>query len=253
MLWSDYVSAIAAELAMTGAITNPALAAPSTVADFNTMLARAIEYTELAMLRDPDLDLVAMRTFDSSTQCTASNRNLALPAQIIVPFDLYLITPGGTAPDSGTRNAVQRTSLAFIDMLFPTASSGTDVPKYWALTDNNQASTMALQAKLAPTPASNYTAEWYGIFRPSPLSATNTSNWLSVNLPDLYLAKSMVFWTGYQRNFGAQADDPKMAVSWTMIYDDCKRGASLEEARRRAESVMWTAWAPTRAATPPRQ
>lgn len=252
MLWSDWVTAIAAELAMTSYITNAALATPSSNTDFNNILPRAVEYTELTMLRDPDLDFLAVRTYDATTSCTPSNRQMAIPAAIIVPIDLSLISPAATTPALGTRNRVQRVSPTFIDMLYSTEAAGTGLPSYYAVSDNNQSSGLALQVRFGPAPDAAYVAEWYGQYRPAALSATNTANFLSVNLPDLYLAKSMVFLSGYIRNFGAQADDPKMALSWTMVYEQAKQGAAVEEARRKAESVGWTAHAATRSASPPR-
>lgn len=254
MQWSDWVTALAAELAMTGTIVNPALPAPSNVPDFNNILPRCVEFTELTMLRDADLDFLAVRTFDATTMCSASSRNVALPTQIIVPLELNVITPVGTAPDSGTRNPVQRVSVEFISMMFPTVAPATapSIPLYYALTDNNQQTTNALQARFGPAPDAAYVCEWYGQYRPAALSATNTSNYLSTLVPDLYLAASMIFMSGYQRNFGAQADDPKMALSWRAVYDDLKKGAVIEQARLKAQGPGWSGYAPTPAATPPR-
>lgn len=253
MLWVDWVTALGAELAMSQSITAPTTANPApTIPDFGTILPRAVEFTELMMLRDGDLDFLQIRALDATTQAVAGSRTLVMPTSIIVPFELNLITPAGVTPANGTRNPVQRTSIEWISMLYPTEQANNALPVYWALTDNNLSITPSLQVRLGPAPDTNYTAEWYGQTRPAPLSPANTSNFLSVNLPDLYLAASMIFMSGYQRNFGAQSDDPKMALSWMQVYEGQKKGAAVEQARLKAQGASWTAYAPTPIATPPR-
>jgi hypothetical protein len=253
MQYSDFVSALAALLAQTQNIVNPALAAPSSIPDFNTILPRSIEFAELMMYRDPDLDFLAARTTDSTTVCTPSSRLLSLPAQIVVPISLNIVTPAGAGPDQGTRNNVEIVQKAFIDTFFATASSIStpSIPQYCALVAENNSS-LIKTAVLGPAPDSAYTCEWFGIFRPAPLSATNTTTFLTLYLPDLFLSAAMIFWSGFQRNFGAQSDDPKMALSWRALYEDQKKGAAVEEARKKSQGPGWTAFAPTPVATPPR-
>lgn len=255
MIWSEWVVSIADLLAMSQTITAPTTATPSTVNDFNNILPRCIEFAEDMMLRDADLDFLQVRTTDATTATTSGSRTLTVAAAVTVPFTLNLISPAGqTSPEAGTRNPVQRVSIDFLNALYPAASGtgNTGLPKYFAITDNALATSVNLQARLAPTPDGAYQAEWYGQTKPAPLSATNTSNFLTLNVPDLYISASMVFMSGYQRNFGAQADDPKMAVSWTAVYQEQKRGAAIEQARIKAQSAGWTAYAPTPNATPPR-
>ncbi len=256
MLYSDWVTALAAELAMSWTITNSSSATPSTVADFNNILPRCIEFTENMMIRDPDLDFLQIRAYDTSTTTVAGSRTLQLPTTMYVPFEMNIISPAGTTnPQNGTRTQVLRSSIAWINMNYPTETGATGIPAYWALTDANitvSGASGILQARLGQTPDQAYTVEWYGQTRPTPLSATNTSNFLTINLPDLYLAASMIFMSGFIRNFGAQADDPKMALSWMQVYEAQKKGAAVEQARIKAQSAGWTAWAPTPVATPPR-
>lgn len=252
MLWTDYVTSLGALLAMSQTITAPASATPSTNTDFNNILPRCVEFAELMMYRDPDLDFLAVRKFDATTAAVPSVRTLIVPGTIIVPIDLNLISPAATVPDSGTRNPVQRVSIEFLNMFYPTTATVTGLPRYYAITDNNQGSAIAYQARLAPTPDAAYIAEWYGQYLPAPLSATNPFTFISINLPDLFLSASMVFMSGYQRNFGAQADDPKMATSWVTIYAEQKRTAVVEQARSKAQASGWTAYPATPVATPPR-
>jgi hypothetical protein len=96
------------------------------------------------------------------------------------------------------------------------------------------------QAAVGPCPDQAYNVEVYGTYRPATLSATNPNTPLTVLLPDLFLAASMIFMSGYQKNFGAQADDPKMAASWESQYEKLMMGATSEEFRKKFQSSTWT-------------
>ena len=93
---------------------------------------------------------------------------------------------------------------------------------------------------LAPTPDGSYTARITGVFRPVPMSASNPTTYLGTTYPDLFLSACMVFAAGWQRDFGAQSEDPKLAASWEAHYGAERASALEEEARRRGESTGWT-------------
>lgn len=88
--------------------------------------------------------------------------------------------------------------------------------------------------------------------RPDPLSPSNSSTWLTQNVPELCIAAAMVFAAGYMRDFGAQSDDPKMAQSWETQYGNLMKTASQDSMRQKFESVAWTGQSPAPLATPPR-
>lgn len=246
MTYSGYVTALGAMLAMSQTITAPATAAPSTNTDFNNILPRCIEFAELTMYRDPDLDFLATRKSDTTTACVANSRNLVLPASIIVPMRLNVITPiGAASADAGTRNTVEIVQRDFMDTFFQTVAPTTtpSVPAYAAMISEDN-STGALSAILGPTPDQNYICEWYGTFRPAPLTYTNTVTFLTTYLPDLFLSASMIFMSGYQRNFGAQTEDPRMSLSWAAVYAEQKKNAAIEEARKKSQGPDWGANAP---------
>ena len=46
-------------------------------------------------------------------------------------------------------------------------------------------------------------------------------------------AASAIFLMGYQRDFGAQSDDPAAAQSWENQYEKLLMGANAEEMRRK--------------------
>jgi hypothetical protein len=84
------------------------------------------------------------------------------------------------------------------------------------------------------------------------MSSTNKTTFISLYLPDVFIMASMVYISGYQRNFGRQSDDPAMAQSYESQYQALLRGAAVEEARKKFEASGWTSQAPTAVATPSR-
>jgi hypothetical protein len=254
MLYPDYVTALQGLLSIqdTNGLTN-----------LTAMLPNIISYAELRIYRDPDLDFLATRTADTTQKTTFGNRQVPIPSQIIVVESVSIIMPAGAIPTTlgivptifgVTRIPLIRASTEFLDALWPIESQVlTPAPyqTYWSIYDQQETGP-ASAIKIAPTPDGFYFCEFRGTFRPAPLSVVNQSTFLTTNLPDLFLAASMVFGAGYQRDFGAQSDDPKLAQSWENQYTLLKRGAAVEEARKKAQSTDWSAMAPTTVAAPAR-
>jgi len=84
------------------------------------------------------------------------------------------------------------------------------------------------------------------------LSATNPTTFISLYLPDVFIMASMIYVSGYQRNFGRQSDDPAMAQSYENQYQTLLKGAAVEEARKKFESTGWTSQSPSPVASPSR-
>jgi hypothetical protein len=105
---------------------------------------------------------------------------------------------------------------------------------------------------VGPWPDANYMVEVIGTVRPTPLSASNTTTYLTLYLPDLFVAASMIFAAGYQQNFGSQADNPQQAQSWSAQYDKLFPSANIEEMRKKYASQAWGSLQPTPIATPTR-
>jgi hypothetical protein len=84
------------------------------------------------------------------------------------------------------------------------------------------------------------------------LSATNTTTFISLYLPDVFIMASMIYISAYQRNFGRMSDDPQMAQSYEAQYQTLLKGAVVEEARKKFESSGWTSQSPSPVATPSR-
>lgn len=194
---------------------------------FQALIPGMIDYAEQRIYRD--LQLLATTTIIYSPTCTVGQRTVSLPASGVVWVTIdqvCVITPASASTaDTGTRNPLRPTSLAFINAVYPVATV-TGVPQYYAkITDQ--------QIAVGPWPDAAYHVEFTGTTRPAALSSTNTSTWITVHLPDLFIAASMVYVAGYQRDFGAQADDPKLAQSWETQYQNLKASADTEEAKKK--------------------
>lgn len=222
LTYSTYVSALTTM--MVTSATNPA---------FVAILPNIIDYAEQRCYRE--LDLLSTVTTDASKTLTAGSRSFVLPttpATFITVQEVNVITPAGYAPDVGQRNPLLAVSKEFLNQVY-NSSTGASAPLFFAMLNNST-------ILVGPWPDQGYTVEVVGTIRPAPLSASNTTTFLSTYLPDLFLAASMIFASGYQKNFGAQADDPKMAMSWEDQYGRLLASANAEEMRRKWAGPGWT-------------
>lgn len=198
---------------------------------FTTDLPSIIDDAELRCYRA--LNLLNTTMADSSAALTAGNRNFTLPSTLgtfVVTQEINVITPAGTAnPENGTRNALVPASEEMLNMLWP-GVAGSTVPQYFCMFDQGS-------ILVGPWPDAAYQVEVIGTFRPAPLSVSNTTTLLSVYFPDLLLAASMVRVAGFQKNYGAAVDDPKMALTWEGHFQAELKDANIEEARKRFGQV----------------
>lgn len=207
---------------------------PSDNADFQAILPNTIDYAEQRIYRELDLLNTVVR--DWSSALSSSNRNFTLPnssGTFVAVNGINVISPAGTTnPDSGTRNPLVPASRDFLDLAWPN-SSGSTVPQYFAMITQTT-------CVVAPWPDAAYQVEVIGTQRPTPLSVSNTSTFLSNNLPDLFVAASMVFASGYLKNFGSQADQAAMSVSWESQTKTLMGSANAEEIRKKFSGSGWT-------------
>ncbi len=213
-------------------------------ANFLAILPDAIAYAEGRIYRE--LDMLVANVRDGSTSTTASDRNFNLPTGIgtfLIVDGINIITPASTAPNAGTRVRLTPVSLDVLDTMWP-SETGATVPQYFAYISQNTYLTgenAQNQVVFGPWPDDTYRVEVIGKIQPAALSADNANTFLTDNLPDLFLAASMIFMTGYQKNFGSQGDDPKMAQSWEGQYEKLLASAGTWEARKRFGGASWTA------------
>jgi hypothetical protein len=214
--------------------------------NFVTFLPGCIDYAEQRIYRE--LDLLVTRDQDNATFLSSGNRLVTLASStgpFIVVEQISVITPVTAGTSNGTRNPLTRVTKEFMDFAWPN-SSNTGVPIYYTTIDN-------LTFVMGPAPNAGYLLEVTATTRPTPLSASNSSTFLTTFLPDVFMAASMVFATAYQRDFGAMVDDPQRAASWESQYKILKESANLEELRKRFMGPAWQAMTPSPVATPARQ
>jgi hypothetical protein len=214
--------------------------------NFQTMVPGMIDYAEQRIYREGDF--LATYITDASTNVTANSRVFTYPAtqgSFLVIDQINIFTHAGATSSNAVRVPLAVASKEFIDNVYPSNSSGTGVPKFFS-------PATAISAILGPVPDQVYNVEVIGTQRPTPLSSANSSTFLTQTLPDLFIAASMIFASGYMRNFGSQADDAPMATSWSKQYDILFASAGMEELRKKYSSQGWQSQIPNPIATPPR-
>lgn len=190
-----------------------------------------VRNAELRIYRD--LDLAASSGQNTSLQTTAQSKTLDLTGmtgQTVtggtpVAYPYPVVVEGISAKVGNRWIPYQMTSLDWLDMVWPdetlmaAPASGL---AYFSMLDNQT-------ARLAPVPDLVYPLRITGQWRPAPMTASNPVTWIGDNLPDLLFYAVMIEAYGYQRDFGAQAEDPKAALSWEARFQDAKRSALREE------------------------
>lgn len=215
----------------------------STDANFQTFLPGCIDYAEQRIYRD--LDLVQTTVIDTTTSFSSGNRTLTLPSTWVVIEEINAISSAGATAATGTRNPLVPATREYINYAFPSNSTFQGIPQYWNLLSQNQ-------IIVGPAPDAAYNVEIIGTQRPAPLSASNSTTFLTAYLPDLFMVASLVFAFGYQRDFGGQSDNPQAAQSWENQYKELLKSALGEEVRKKFQSQGWTADSPSPTATPQR-
>lgn len=220
---------------------------PESDTAFVTILPQMITYAENRMYRDLDF-LSTVTTNDTYTTTAGTPFASFTLADFITLQQINVITPAGeTVPNSGTRNPLLPATKEFLNLVYPSSSSAA-LPEYFAMftqdTDN--------VVLFGPWPDDTYTLELVGTYRPASLSSVNTTTFIGTYLPDLLIMASMIYVSGYQRNFGRANDDPQMAVTYESQYKALLQGATVEEARKKFQSSAWTSMSPATVASPTR-
>lgn len=218
--WTSYQAAVVTQI-------------PSLVDDenFQTMLPDAIDYAELSLYRD--LDFLALHGTISLGNATVGTPTVAVPSSVVVLETLYF---AGVPLTPASRD--------YIQAIYAGAANG--VPLYFATLGAASGAgwTPTTEVLMGPAPNAASAVSAYVTQRQAPLSATNTETFISMQLPDAFWSASMIFWSAYTKNFGAQADDPKMAMSWSSEYQRIIHGANKEELRKKFMAYQGTAFDP---------
>ncbi len=209
---------------------------------FDAILPSCIDYAEQRIYRE--LNLLSTVETDVSVSTIPGTRTIDIPNTFVVVNDIAIFTPAGTGVNDGARKSLVPIARSALDVLWPSAQD-TGEPSLFSMIDQ-------WSMVLGACPDGAYLVEVVGTQRPTALSASNATTFISERLPDLFMAASMVFMSGYQRNFGAQSNDPAMGTSWENQYKLLFASADTEEARKHFWASGWTSQPAPPQATPPR-
>jgi len=218
---------------------------PSNDTNFTIILPQMISYAELRMQRD--LDFLSTQISTTAYSFTSNNNTLTLPtSQFIVPQTFEVVNSGVSSP-------LLPVTKEFIQNVYGSGST-TGLPQYFAVYGGDTATTgnTSQYMIVGPTPDSNYSTIITGTVRSAPLSASNTTTYISTYLPDMFIMASMIYISAFQRNFGRINDDPQMAQTYESQYQALKASALVEENRKKYEAAAWSSYSPAPAASPTR-
>src|SRR5882672_5220968 len=211
--------------------------------NFQTMIPSMIDDAENRICRE--IDFLGAVVTNTGTTTAINTRQINWSNAFFVVESINAITPAGTInPELGTRVPLTPASKEMLDVMFPSVlSSG--VPQYFGRVTQST-------AVFGPWPDAAYTLEITGTQRPTPLSSTNQTTFISTYLPELLVAASMIYVSGYMQNFASTGDNPAMAVNWSSHYKELLASATLEESRKKFETEGWGPKQPSPSASPPR-
>lgn len=227
--------------------------------NFLEILPQMITYAENRMYRDINFMFTSTSLHGATFILTPGNRNLSFSMTLpdnsgtfVVSEQINLLTnaagaPSATTdPDACVRVPLLPTTKEFLDAVYGSSlSANRGAPKYFVPFNE----TLFL---FGPVPDAAYPVEVVGTYRPNSLSSTNTTTFISLYLPDVFIMASMIYISAYQRNWGRQSDDPQMAVSYESQYQALLKSALVEEARKTFEASGWSSQAPATVASPSR-
>ena len=175
----------------------------------NAVINTFILMTENRILRDIDLDVFKLEV---TGNLTANNKFLTAPSDILT--HRYMMITSGT----------DQIFLEFRDTSFMKeywANGSTQgTPKYYAVWDQNT-------FYIAPTPNQNYSVELGYIYRPTQLSSTNTTTWISNNAPEALLYACLIQAYSYTKG------PTEMMQYFRNAYKEAIQGLGAEQQGRR--------------------
>ena len=181
-----------------------------------------IEHAELKIFRQVDLDV--FRKYKTAT-LTAGDAFISMPGAIPTDFEYArYINIFGTSGLSGS--SLTANERVFLDKRDPSFMNeyrsdrtATGVPKYYANWDNDT-------ILLAPAPNAAYTIELAYNAIPTGLSSSNTTTWVSNNMPTLLLYACLTEAFKFLKN-------PNMASMYAQSYQELLTPLAAEQVGRR--------------------
>lgn len=254
LTYNGYISQIAT-MAVVNTTTQSNGLIVGADAAFNAIIPQMLNYSELRIQRD--LDLLQLEYQNNNYNMTAGNHtvNISVDDFVTIQTVLYasLVTGGAGIP-------IMPVSKQFIQNVASTSGLGAEgPPQYWAVFGGGATGSLYQQLMFGPIPDQSYSLYITGTQRMPTLynyangaQCNNNTNWISTYLPDLLIAASLVYLSGFQRNFGRMSDDPGMALSWEQQYQNLLASAKVENYRSRWEGGAWSSSSPSPIAAPTR-
>ncbi len=146
-----------------------------------------IEHAELRIFRDVDLDV--FRKYQTAS-LTSGDAFVGMPGATPSSFSFIrsvnIFSPSGSLGGltDNERRYLEKKDTTFMSEYAPNRTS-TGIPKYYANWDNDT-------IILAPTPNAAYTIELAYNALPTGLSSSNTTTWVSTNVPQMLLYACLV-------------------------------------------------------------
>lgn len=237
--YSSYIQQIATMAVIPVSDTNYTIIIPS-----------MISYAELRMQRD--LDFLSTQISTTAYSFTSGNNILTIPQSQFVTTQTMEVIDG-----TGASAPLLPVTKEYIQNVFGSGSTQ-GLPLVYAEYGGDAATTgnTSQLMLVGPTPNSNYNVRLTGTVRSASLgdgtNGTQTTTYISTNLPDMFIMASMIYISAYQRNFGKVNDDPAMAQTYESQYQALLRSAMIEENRKKYEAAAWSSYSPAPAATPSR-
>ncbi len=175
----------------------------------NSVINTFITMAENQILREIDLDVFKLEV---AGNMTSGNKFLSAPSDILTHRYMMITVDG------------EQIFLDFRDTSFMKEywadGTATGVPKYYSVWDQNT-------FYVAPTPAQNYTVELGYIYRPTQLSSTNPTTWISNNAPEALLYACLIQAYSYTKG------PLEMLQYFRQSYKEAIQGLGVEQQGRR--------------------
>ena len=145
----------------------------------STIVDGFIENAEFRLLRDVDSD---NNKRYATAQLVSGTRFIDVPENLLVIRSAQIVDSDGV-DSANNRDFLQYRDTSFMSEFNPAESTG--VPKYYSNWDNNT-------IVVAPTPNATYTIQLNYILKPTGLSSTNATTYLSQQFPNGLLYACLV-------------------------------------------------------------
>ena len=182
----------------------------------DTILNGFINDAEYRILREVDSD--NNRRY-ATANLIASTRFIDVPTDLLIVRSAQIVDSELASGDTNqNRDFLQFRDTSFMSEFNPTATTG--VPKYYSNWDETR-------IVVAPTPDQTYTIQLNYILKPTGLSSTNTTTYLSTEFPNGLLYACLV------EAYGFLKGPVDMLQLYDKKYTEAVKGFSIEQMGRR--------------------